>query len=93
MKGEDNPADLFTKHLISQERIHRFLKLFNCYYVSGRAELSPKLRQDAGTSKGEGLCSLDLADGNAIVWDGRTFPRTSAEGEELPEASSCCDAS
>ena len=92
MKGEDNPADLFTKHLSSQERIHRLLELFNCHYAAGRAELAPKLRQDAGTSKGEGLCNL-VADGDAIIWEGRAFPKTSADGEELPEAYSCCNAS
>ena len=92
VKGEDNPADLFTKHLSSQERIHRLLELFNCHYAAGRAELAPKLRQDAGTSKGEGLCNL-VADGDAIIWEGRAFPKTSADGEELPEAYSCCNAS
>ena len=33
VKGEDNPADLFTKHLASRDRIHRLLELFNCRYA------------------------------------------------------------
>ena len=65
IRGEVNPDDLFTKHLSSQECIHRFLELFDCHYASSRAELAPKLRQDVGTSKGEGLCSL-AADGDEL---------------------------
>ena len=91
VKGEDNPADLFTKHLVSRDRIHRLLDLFNCRYADGRAEAAPQLRRDLGTSKGEGLCHLDgeaVKDfcGHTAPWDGGMFPTTTLDGIELPEA-------
>ena len=44
VRGEVNPADLFTKHLVSREKVHQLLGLFGCEYRSGRAESAPKLR-------------------------------------------------
>ena len=44
VKGEYNPADLFTKHLGSQEKVNQLVKLFGCYYAGGRAEAAPTLR-------------------------------------------------
>ena len=35
--GDDNPADLFTKHLTSEERTTKLLKALNCEYQGGRA--------------------------------------------------------
>ena len=63
VKGEDNPADLFTKHLASRDRIHRLLELFNCRYADGRAEAAPQMRKELGTSKGENLCQLETPRG------------------------------
>ena len=42
--GEVNPADLFTKHLPSREKVHQLLDLFGCEYRSGRAAAAPLLR-------------------------------------------------
>ena len=42
--GEVNPADLFTKHLPSREKVHQLLGLFGCEYREGRAESAPLLR-------------------------------------------------
>ena len=42
--GEVNPADLFTKHLPSREKVHQLLELFGCEYRSGRAAAAPLLR-------------------------------------------------
>ena len=44
MWGEVNPADLFTKHLPSREKVHQLLGLFGCEYRSGRAAAAPLLR-------------------------------------------------
>ena len=52
-RGEENPADLFTKHLTSQDRIHALLDQFGCGYIGGRAAAAPKLRVGAGATKGE----------------------------------------
>ena len=44
--GEVNPADLFTKHLQSREKVHQLLGLFGCEYRTGRSEAAPLLRRD-----------------------------------------------
>ena len=82
VRGEDNPADLFTKHLQSRDRIHSLLALFGCVYVGGRPALAPQLRAGTGTTKGE---LLALA-GRTIAWQGATFPAVEHDEEWLPEA-------
>ena len=42
--GEVNPADLFTKHLPSKDKIHQLTALFGCEYREGRALTAPQLR-------------------------------------------------
>ena len=41
---DDNPADLFTKHLDSQRKLDELLEMFNCKVRSGRPEAAPKLK-------------------------------------------------
>ena len=36
IKGEENPADLFTKFLPSRDKIHQLVRLFGCEYRDGR---------------------------------------------------------
>ena len=38
--GEVNPADIFTKHLPSKEKVHQLLKVFGCEYCEGRVATS-----------------------------------------------------
>ncbi len=85
VRGEDNPADLFTKHLVSQDRIYALLKLFGCSYRDGRAAVAPKIRVEAGTSKGE-LLRLEAAGAPTMEWHGRRFPAVEVEGEQVAEA-------
>jgi hypothetical protein len=42
--GEANPADLFTKHSLSRERLGKLVSLFDCQFRSGRAESAPQTR-------------------------------------------------
>jgi hypothetical protein len=98
VRGEVNPADLFTKHLSSNDRIQSLLAQFGCSYEDGRAVGAPLLRKDAGTSKGESLCAMDVGhnasqrvqtcDGSQdmIDWGGRQFPVSMLDGVALPEA-------
>ena len=44
VRGEVNPADLFTKHLPSREKIHQLIGFFGCEYRDGRAASAPLLR-------------------------------------------------
>ena len=45
VRGEVDPAGLFTKHLSSEERITELLGLLVCRFISGRALSAPKLRE------------------------------------------------
>ncbi len=85
VRGAENPADLFTKHLTCQDRINSLLRLFGCSHRDGRAAVAPKIRMDAGTSKGE-LLKLEAAGVYTMDWDGRRFPTVELEGERVVEA-------
>ena len=47
VKGEDNPADLFTKHMESRDKLNRLVSLYNCSFREGRAAAAPALRREA----------------------------------------------
>ena len=82
VRGDDNPADVFTKHLQSRDRIRGLLALFGCVYTDGRPAIAPQLRTGTGTTKGE---LLALAE-QTVTWEGVTFPAVEHEDEWLPEA-------
>ncbi len=86
VRGEVNPADLFTKHLAGGDRVSMLLALFGCQYRDGRAATAPQLRQATGTSKGESLLQVAQNLERVISWGGRTFPAVEDQGELLPEA-------
>ena len=46
VRGEVNPADLFTKHLSCESRVRDLLELFGCSFRGGRAEGAPQLKRD-----------------------------------------------
>ena len=54
VRGEVNPADLFTKHLPSREKIHQLIGLFGCEYRDGRAASAPLLRPLEGDNGQQG---------------------------------------
>ena len=83
VRGEDNPADLFTKHVQSRERIHDVLALFGCGYADGRAAFAPQLRAGAGTGNGELLALKGAA---AVDWHRQLFLAVEHEAMLLPEA-------
>ena len=39
--GEVNPADLFTKHSLSRQRLEQLVELHGCQYMGGRAASAP----------------------------------------------------
>ena len=43
--GESNPADLYTKHLPSRDKISQLVKLMGCDFRAGRAETAPQMRR------------------------------------------------
>jgi len=42
--GEENPADLFTKHSLTRDRLMKLTALFDCRFASGRAAGAPQTR-------------------------------------------------
>ena len=44
IKGNENPADLLTKHNQTQDRIEKLVILYDCYIKGGRADAAPSLR-------------------------------------------------
>ena len=90
VKGEENPADFFTKHLTSRERISNLLDLFGCRYRGGRAAAAPVLRSGVGTSKGELLRIAEDTTGT-MPWHGRVFPRSADGDRDTPEALPACE--
>jgi len=67
VRGEVNPADVFTKHSLTRDRLRQLVQLFDCYFKDGRAESAPQLRRTA-TSKvkiseadvGDTVCDANL---------------------------------
>jgi len=51
VKGTENPADLFTKHLPSAEKMKQLVELFGCRFEDGRAACAPKMRRDRLTQR------------------------------------------
>ena len=100
VRGDDNPADLFTKHLTSAPRVQDLLQKFGCEYAEGRAKSAPELRVAIGTTKGELLASVTEDDTEELilqvemeattVWDGYRFPTTADEEHAgMPDAFPC----
>ena len=96
VKGTENPADLFTKHLTSAPCVEALLGLFNCWYRDGRAKAAPCLRPGAGSQAG---AKIDVA---AVAFERgqaddrmvtelmsigeNAYPMVTVDGEEVPEA-------
>ena len=45
--GERNPADLLTKHSISQQKLEELVTLYGCRYTDGRAASAPQVQKGA----------------------------------------------
>ncbi len=93
VRGDSNPADLFTKHMVSGEKIQALLKLFGCSYELGRPEAAPALRKAVGTQKGELLSVAEQSEHLELMgWLGRRYPRSSWDPQDgtgpmaVPEA-------
>ena len=87
VRGEVNPADLFTKHLPSREKVHQLMGLFGCEYRTGRAESAPLLRpKGSNGQEGSHLADVDplptfnvVADGE--IHDEERLPHMYSEGD------------
>jgi hypothetical protein len=84
IRGEMNPADLFTKHLLGEDKVKSLVKLLECEFRGGRATTAPKLRDaEAGPTK-ELLATEE--EEYFTEHDGQEFPAVEFEGEFVVEA-------
>ncbi len=84
VRGEVNPADLFTKHLPGEDRVKGLLTLFGCRFAGGRAVEAPELRRDLGQGH-EGVLACEMVyelDGDSIVQEGYVYPAAMVEVAE-----------
>ncbi len=80
--GEQNPADLLTKHSISRQRLEDLVSLYSCRYLGGRAESAPQVK------KGEsGRLTMADAGGDLVGTAGNQEEEEEEEEEEEPETS------
>ena len=47
--GTENPADLLTKHSITNDAMHKLVGLYDCRYLEGRAKSAPLVKQGASS--------------------------------------------
>ena len=82
---DEDPADLFTEHLTSRDRICKLLDLSGCKYGGGRPDAAPVLRSGVGTRNG---ALLQLAEGTTATmsWRGRVSPESAEVDVDIPEA-------
>ena len=57
--GEENPADLFTKHLESAAKLAQLIGLFSCKFMTGRASSGAHQRIFGERADGEPAPSND----------------------------------
>ena len=82
IRGEMNPADLFTKHLPGEEKIKSLVKLLACEFRGGRAPAAPKLRDEGAAATQE----LLTADEYYMQHGEKTSPAVEYEGGFVVEA-------
>ena len=82
IRGEMNPADLFTKHLPGEDKIKSLVKLLSCEFRGGRAATAPRLRDEGAAATQE----LLTADEYYMQHEEKTFPAVEYEGEFVVEA-------
>ena len=87
VRGDSNPADIFTKHLIGPEKVTGLLALFGCSFRDGRAASAPALRTGAG-HESRALLSVEqqMPHLRLCSHDGRSFPAQDYEGMVVPDA-------
>ena len=93
VRGEVNPADLYTKHLSSSERVEKLLNLVGCRYADGRAAAAPKLRDAGeGSARDALLTCIEAKDmlyelsGPTVSQGGYTYPATVIDGALVADA-------
>ena len=76
VRGECNPADLFTKHLPSGIKIVDLLSLLNCISSSGRPSAAPSLKTASSSNRPTAVLSIDSSTTppELVEYHDRRFP-------------------
>ena len=69
--GEVNPADLFTKHTFSRQRLEQLVELHGCKYLGGRASAAPLAK--TGASNKATMASEGMVAGAVVGNDEHLF--------------------
>ena len=75
--GELNPADIFTKHLPSRDKVFHMVTLLGCKYSEGRAASAPRRKE--GDTQRTTMAEANVVDGS----DEPFMPHLMFSGEEL----------
>ena len=87
VRGDVNPADLFTKHLTGADRVESLLGLFGCRFSDGRAASAPALRTGVGhESRALLTAEAQQPHMDLMSHDGQRYPKTNFEGQDVPDA-------
>ena len=86
VRGEVNPADIFTKHLSSEERVTSLCRLLGCRYATGRADGAPSLKRAGETGRLFTAEAVYAVEGPTVMQNGHAYAAVKYEGELLPEA-------
>ena len=78
VKGEDNPADVFTKHLPARDKVNQLVGLLGCRFDTGRPDASPDMRRERLTQS-----TLGQAMGESSVTCRQAFGGEHDEGVEF----------
>ena len=78
--GEENPADLLTKHSLPNDRLDKLVELFDCHFMDGRAESAPMTR--TGHSDKKTMAQADAMVGN-IEEGSPVMPHTQMSATQL----------
>ncbi len=88
--GEQNPADILTKHSFSREKLMDLVKLYDCEYRDGRAETAPMLRKGASNkmTMADGVDELGLTFGETQTTSVSSARNTFGETQTSPKNTS-----
>ena len=74
VNGLVNPADLFTKHLVSRDRVDQLVELFNCEYRDGRSSAAPELRKNKQGAEAQTVHCSDDPNNQSTMHDPDVLP-------------------
>ena len=87
--GDENPADLLTKHSLSRERLQKLVTLYDCHFRDGRAASAPKMRTGASDrtviaeADGEEVAEVEEEHGDTQQNPPPRMPHKEFAGDEL----------